>query len=297
MHARILAASLLLSGAALLPAQAQMQDLERALVQIQMRRGEMLDQQYQAMMEELRQRNAFTAQAQQSLQLMAQLRAAAPSGTKPSSVVLDAIPLFRQNDYRLEKEINSALMALQLRPTNARNGRTLQWDSNRNAPAAFYDGGVQALATLAQLDSAMAAVRSALDGIGATQQMFMLQLQRVSNKRNEAVSLVAELGKRFNTARRPLPDPRSLPPERAQQVLAIDAKMKALVDSLAQLDSRLAAAETQRMALTQRGANPAPDMIAVADAAIAALTAEREKQTRELNSLEQQRAILFMRQG
>ena len=114
-----------------------------------------------------------------------------------------------QSGCRQEQEINSLLKKLNLQPvtkgeaTFSGYGRTLDDNGKLSYgdPRYYYTGGIGGQTTKAQLEAAVQTLRGTIDGLNNTQQMDMLKLQSLTNKRNEAFDLMTNFVKKMADSR------------------------------------------------------------------------------------------------
>lgn len=170
----------------------QAMDLESALMAVQSNRAEQLESQLKAQIGSVQAKNDQIAKLNALLgslnQAAAQFSADAKADTALSSTG------FKNNDYAMEKEINSAAVSagLTLFP-GAAGGRKLD---NTTLP-----GGISGSTTKGQLDGAIQTLKSQIDSMSNSQQMDMLRLQSLSNKRNEAFEIMTNFIKKMQDNR------------------------------------------------------------------------------------------------
>ena len=201
------------------PMNIQGMDLETAMMTVQSNRANLLETQLKDQIASVQAKNDQIAKLNQALGLLNKAAAAMPSDAKAGDKINDAV---KGNDYQLEKEVNSALDAAGVRPFSETNGewsgkgRTQAWNASTNPSsttdtknaagevtkkAAVYVGGLGGNTTKGQLDGAIQQVKSQIDAASNSQQMDMLRLQSLSNKRNEAFETMTNFIKKMQDSR------------------------------------------------------------------------------------------------
>lgn len=153
-------------------------DLETAMLMVQTQRTQLLDQQLRDQIDELRKRNEQTARLNELLAALSSVRNRFPAGAAAGARLdsTGAAASYAEALGRLRTAESSAALTLEL-PQDAAS-----W-------------------TKAQIDTAVSAVRGAIDALTNTQQMDMLRLQSLTNKRNEAFEVMAAFIKKMQEAR------------------------------------------------------------------------------------------------
>lgn len=176
-------------------------DLESAMMAVQSQRANLLEAQLKDQISSVQAKNEQISKLNQALgalnKIAAQFGASASSSTKLSDTPA------KDNDYQMEKDANSALASagLQLSPnTKGRmnaDGVTAK-DSNGNT---WFTGGVNGSSTKGDIDGMVQQLKSQIDGMSNSQQMDMLRLQSLSNKRNEAFETMTNFIKKMQDSR------------------------------------------------------------------------------------------------
>ena len=199
------------------PLNVQGMDLETALMAVQSNRANLLEAQLKDQISAVQAKNDLISKMNQALGLMNAIAAKLPSDAKATDKITDAI---KGNDYAAEKQLNTALDAAGIRPfpadgNNGVGGRTQAWDSNSNkdlradtknadgtvTKGSWYAGGVHGGTTKGELDGAIQQMKSQIDSMSNSQQMDMLRLQSLSNKRNEAFDVMTNFIKKMQENR------------------------------------------------------------------------------------------------
>jgi len=188
-------------------------DLETAMMAVQSNRANLLETQLKDQIASVQAKNDQISKLNQALGLMNAIAAKMPSDAKAGDKVTNAI---NANDYAAEKQLNSALDAAGIRPfPNSGSGRTDAWNSNGDknskadvtnangsvTKASWYTGGIHGSTTKGELDGAIQQMKSQIDSMSNSQQMDMLRLQSLSNKRNEAFETMTNFIKKMQDSR------------------------------------------------------------------------------------------------
>lgn len=178
------------------PLNIQGMDLESAMMAVQTNRANLLETQLKDQISAVQAKNDQIAKLNQALGQLNKLAAKFPSDAKAGDKINDHV---KANDYQQEKEINSALHAAGVRPFSEDNG---EWSGKgRMIGEAVYHGGLGGNTTKGQLDGAIQQIKSQIDSASNSQQMDMLRLQSLSNKRNEAFDLMTNFIKKMQDSR------------------------------------------------------------------------------------------------
>lgn len=171
-------------------------DLETALMAVQTNRANLLETQLKDQIAAVQAKNDQIAKLNQALGELNKLAANFPSDAKAGDKIDKYV---KNNDYQREKEINSVLSEAGVRPFSQDNG---DWSGRgRMIGEAVYDGGLGGNTTKGQLDGAIQQLKSLIDSQSNSQQMDMLRLQSLSNKRNEAFDLMTNFIKKMQDSR------------------------------------------------------------------------------------------------
>ncbi len=170
-------------------------DLETAMMAVQSNRANLLEAQLKNQIASVQTKNDQIAKLNAALLSLNRVGASTARATDK----LDA--LLAPNDYRLEKEINATLVSAGIRPFGQTKGRTLQWSPTSKGDEGMLVGGINGSVTKAQLDGAAQQIKAQIDSMSNSQQMDMLRLQSLSNKRNEAFETMTNFIKKMQDNR------------------------------------------------------------------------------------------------
>lgn len=165
-------------------------DIEALLMFIQGQRTQLLDRQLKDQIEEVNQRNQLTAKLNDMQGKLNALKAAFKSDAKPS----DRVPNTAENRKLAEEYAMAALNAGM--PTDPVKGTPIK-DSSGNITGFKIDS----LPTKEGVEKSVTQIKSQLDSSSNTQQMDMLRLQQLSNKRNEAFDIMTNFVKKMQDSR------------------------------------------------------------------------------------------------
>lgn len=153
-------------------------DLETALMAVQQQRTQLLDAQLAAQLDDVRKRNEQIAKLNEVLGAL--------------NVVLARFPAGAAATARLDGTGAAAYAEPVGRVRSAESAAGLTLELPQDA-AAWTRG---------QLDAAIQTVKAAIDEAGNVQQLDMLRLQSLTNKRNEAFAVMMEFVKKMQDARK-----------------------------------------------------------------------------------------------
>jgi hypothetical protein len=104
--------------------------------------------------------------------------------------------------YPTERSMNTAMLNadINLGLTSASDG-ALTNSKNADGSEVRVDGGIRGMTTKSQVDAAIAKVKGMIDSAGNSQQMDMLRLQSLTNKRNEAFDVMTNFVKKMQESR------------------------------------------------------------------------------------------------
>ncbi len=194
----------------------QNMDLETLMMTVQSNRAQLLEAQLKDQISAVQAKNEKIAKLNTALGLMNAISAKFPSDAKAGDGVGKHI---NANDFAAEKELNTALDAAGVHPfpmdgNNGKGGRTQAWNTNSNkdstadstkngvtTKASWYPGGINGGSNKGELDGAIQRVKSEIDNLSNSQQMDMLRLQSLSNKRNEAFEVMTNFIKKMQDNR------------------------------------------------------------------------------------------------
>lgn len=182
------------------PLNLQSMDLETALMAVQSQRANLLESQLKQQIESVQQKNDAISKLNTALGALNALAAKFPSD-KPDTKLsgTDAA----KNDYQMEKDANSALKAAGITPNPTVNGRmnadgVTGKDANGDT---WFSGGVNGSSKKSDIDATIQVVKGQIDSMSNSQQMDMLRLQSLSNKRNEAFDVMTNFVKKMQENR------------------------------------------------------------------------------------------------
>lgn len=172
-------------------AELQGMDLETMMMTVQSNRAQLLETQLKEQINAVQDKNNKIARLNSAMGIMNGIQAKFPSNAQSGDKVDNYV---KNNDYELEKELNSFLQASGSHPFPSNNG-------GRNMNGVQYLGGLHGNTTKGELDTAIQRVKSEIDSLSNSQQMDMLRLQSLSNKRNEAFETMTNFIKKMQDSR------------------------------------------------------------------------------------------------
>lgn len=162
-----------LGNAGLTAQQLQGMDLETAMMAVQSQRANLLETQLKSQIESIQTRNAQVARLNQALGSLNKIAAGLSRDLKAGDRLPPNAPLWTEaNGYLKEAGV-----------------------------APFAPGELGASTTRGQLDGAIQQLKSQIDSLSNSQQMDMLRLQSLSNKRNEAFEVMTNFIKKMQDSR------------------------------------------------------------------------------------------------
>lgn len=177
----------------------QSMDVETALMAVQQERTRLLDTQLQSQIQEVQNRNDMIAKLNTVLSALNSAAAQFKSGASAT----DTIPDWNNDKVKaIEIPLNDAIKAAGLGDLGftARQGRisNLGFDGHGAAgDTSIMQGGT----TKGEIDGAINKVKGMIDSAGNSQQMDMLRLQSMTNKRNEAFDVMTNFVKKMQESR------------------------------------------------------------------------------------------------
>jgi hypothetical protein len=184
----------------------QSMDIETALMMVQSERTKLLDAQLQTQIQEVQNRNEQVAKLNTVLGALNSYSAKI-SGTDAGSTP-DASKWSEADQDDIEIPMNDAIRDAGITDIGfTATGRRTQLDADGKPVAGAGDeiitaknvGGVGT--TKGQIDAAITKVKGMIDAAGNSQQMDMLRLQSMSNKRNEAFDVMTNFVKKMQESR------------------------------------------------------------------------------------------------
>lgn len=169
----------------------QSMDLETAMMMVQSQRANLLDGQLKTQMESVQNRNAQIGKLNEALATL-NVAAATYGDAKADTKLGNSAAAFTA-----EKNVNDALAAAGVTTafTTASPGGML------NNGTRAGGGSLDSTVTKSQIDAAVSNVKGMIDAQSNSQQMDMLRLQSLSNKRNEAFDLMTNFVKKMADSR------------------------------------------------------------------------------------------------
>ena len=169
-------------------------DLETALLAVQSQRANLLEDQLKGQIEAVQKKNAQIAQLNTAMAALNGVKGLYGGESKATT---------KMSDTQNKKNGNNTLEKVQQAQNNANNA----------LKAAGYEGGmtelgtskygtnVQGDTTMGQVDAAIQQLKAQIDSLSNSQQMDMLRLQSLSNKRNEAFETMTNFIKKMQDSR------------------------------------------------------------------------------------------------
>ena len=167
-------------------------DLETAMLTVQTNRANMLETQLKSQIAGVQAKNDQIAKMNDALGQLNKVAALFGGSAKAGDKANDAGG-FKNTDYKIEKEANSTLKTAGLTVFDKNPGRDLSGQT--------MAGGMSGNTTKGEIDGAIQQVKSAIDSASNSQQMDMLRLQSLSNKRNEAFETMTNFIKKMQDSR------------------------------------------------------------------------------------------------
>ena len=179
------------------PINVQGLDLETAMMAVQSQRANLLETQLKDQISSVQARND---QISKLNQLLGTLNKAAAlfGGDAKADTRIDKNSQFSANSYAIEREVNSAAITAGVNldfGTNTSDGGALTNSGSR------LPGGLRGDVTKGKLDGKIQEIKSQIDSLSNSQQMDMLRLQSLSNKRNEAFETMTNFIKKMQDSR------------------------------------------------------------------------------------------------
>lgn len=167
-------------------------DLESAMMAVQSNRANLLENQLKSQIDSVQKKNDFISKMNEALGELNKV-AALFGGSAKADAVLKGNTVYNKTDFKMEKEVNSTLKTAGLELFNKNPGRDLT-DKEMT-------GSMSGNTTKGEIDGAIQQIKSAIDSASNSQQMDMLRLQSLSNKRNEAFETMTNFIKKMQDSR------------------------------------------------------------------------------------------------
>lgn len=175
------------------PMNIQGMDLETAMMAVQSQRANLLETQLKDQIASVQAKNDQISKLNQALGALNKIAAQFPADAKADAKLNSTAA--KNNDYQMEKDANSALAEAGIKPNPDVRGRM-----NPGANT-WFTGGVNGDSTKGQIDGTIQQLKSQIDGMSNSQQMDMLRLQSLTNKRNEAFETMTNFIKKMQDSR------------------------------------------------------------------------------------------------
>ena len=166
-------------------------DLETAMLSVQTNRANLLEGQLKSQIEGVQAKNESISKLNEALGQLNKIAALFGGSAKATDTAVGTS--MKNGDYQMEKEANTALQAAGLKVFDGAGGRDLT--------GSFVANSVNGNSTKGQIDGAIQQIKSAIDSASNSQQMDMLRLQSLSNKRNEAFETMTNFIKKMQDSR------------------------------------------------------------------------------------------------
>ncbi|NMK47575.1 hypothetical protein [Achromobacter sp. Bel] len=165
-------------------------DIETALMMVQSERTKLLDAQLQTQIQEVQNRNALMGELNTLLSSLNALLGQFPSDAKGTDKL-------ESSDRNQALATDAAKQAFKLGQDPSPISAIAIKDAAGNVTGATVTG----LPTRSEVDAAITKVKGQVDAAGNSQQMDMLRLQSMSNKRNEAFDVMTNFVKKMQDSR------------------------------------------------------------------------------------------------
>ncbi|CUK12649.1 hypothetical protein [Achromobacter xylosoxidans] len=178
----------------------QSMDVETALMAVQQERTRLLDTQLQSQIQEVQNRNDMIAKLNTVLSALNSAAAQFKSGASAT----DTIPDWNNDKVKaIEIPLNDAIKAAGLGDLGftARQGRISNPSDSMGTVLPAATNIMQGGTTKGEIDGAINKVKGMIDSAGNSQQMDMLRLQSMTNKRNEAFDVMTNFVKKMQESR------------------------------------------------------------------------------------------------
>ena len=194
-------------------------DLETAMMAVQSNRANLLETQLKDQISSVQAKNDQISKMNQLLGSLNKAAALFGSDAKADTRIDSNSAFSDGGAYKIEREVNSGLLAAGMTNFDAAKGTPLSANSSadltkntsggggltntvdKNGNAVRLQGGLRGDVTKGQLDGFIQQVKSQIDSMSNSQQMDMLRLQSLSNKRNEAFDVMTNFIKKMQDSR------------------------------------------------------------------------------------------------
>jgi len=180
-------------------------DLETAMMAVQSNRANLLETQLKDQISSVQAKNDQISKMNQLLGSLNKAAAMFGSDAKADTRIDGNSQFANGGAYNVEKEVNSGYISAGITnpglSDNKDGGGGLTNTLKADGSAARLEGGLRGDVTKGKLDGAIQQVKSQIDSMSNSQQMDMLRLQSLSNKRNEAFDVMTNFIKKMQDSR------------------------------------------------------------------------------------------------
>ncbi|CAN7501353.1 MULTISPECIES: hypothetical protein [unclassified Acidovorax] len=180
-------------------------DLETAMMAVQSNRANLLETQLKDQISSVQAKNDQISKMNQLLGSLNKAAAMFGSDAKADTRIDGNSQFANGGAYNVEKEVNSAYISAGITnpglSDNKDGGGGLTNTLKADGSAARLEGGLRGDVTKGKLDGAIQQIKSQIDSMSNSQQMDMLRLQSLSNKRNEAFDVMTNFIKKMQDSR------------------------------------------------------------------------------------------------
>ena len=180
-------------------------DLETAMMAVQSNRANLLETQLKDQISSVQAKNDQISKMNQLLGSLNKAAAMFGSDAKADTRIDGNSQFANGGAYNVEKEVNSGYISAGITnpglSDNKDGGGGLTNTLKSDGSEARLEGGLRGDVTKGKLDGAIQQVKSQIDSMSNSQQMDMLRLQSLSNKRNEAFDVMTNFIKKMQDSR------------------------------------------------------------------------------------------------
>ena len=159
---------------------------------MQSNRANLLEAQLKDQIAGVQAKNDQISKLNQALGQLNKVAAMFPSDAKADARI-DSVKGMNANNWEAPHTANNALKTAGLTPFSTTNAHTTDGQ--------VYAGGIGGETTKGQLDGQIQQIKSQIDSMSNSQQMDMLRLQSLSNKRNESFEIMTNFIKKMQDSR------------------------------------------------------------------------------------------------
>jgi len=183
------------SAGGVVPLNLQGMDIETMLMAVQSQRAQMLDDQIKTQLQGVQDRNDQIARLNTVLSTLTAMQNNFPSDAKPNAKFGGSPP------WTFEKNANDALKAAGITDLGFTHASAEGYSDSTGWFKTNMAGRVNSATTKAEIDTAITTIKGQIDSASNSQQMDMLRLQSLTNKRNEAYDIMTNFVKKMQDAR------------------------------------------------------------------------------------------------